>query len=97
QNWGAFLRGSVASTQGGTPAGAGRQKSKGKWQKSKIRKYCSPTPDSRSPIRSRSVLSQSYRHCPKAAGEIVGVTGGDELEPTVATTGQAARCSPAVI
>src|SRR5437899_8110691 len=39
------------------------------------------------PDRSRSVFSESDRGCPTATGEVVGVTGSDEPEPTVAEPG----------
>jgi hypothetical protein len=55
-----------------------------------------PTPDSRPPRRSRSVLSQGHRHCPHAAGKVARTAGDNKLGSLMATTEQNKTSSQAV-
>src|SRR5215510_11868580 len=82
QNWGALPRGGVVSTE---RAAYAAKVSSSRFQVSSSRK--SKVRGPKSGVGSGRMLLESYRDCTKAAGEIAGTAGGDELSMPVAATG----------
>src|SRR5712691_4507972 len=86
-----MVRGGAVSAEGGTPAGAGNQKSKVKGKKSKeviSRQLSVVSPQPPSGGGSRRVLSESYRDFTEATGQVVGIARHNGSRPLVATARQ---------
>src|SRR5439155_27204296 len=89
QNWGAALGGGSLSAERRADAPT-VQSPKSKVQSREKSGVRSP----KSGVRSGRMFFEGYRDCATARGEVVGVTGSDELEPAVAAAGQERRSPP---